>query len=333
MSPPLPPEDLERVFEQTRGLWRRASRVLFTGASGFFGSWMLESFLYAGTRLDIPFRAIAVTRNAHRFSQQLPHLAGDPRVEIVESDAALLPMPAGPVDFIIHSLVPDAATPLPETDAIFQASTKRLLEIAVFKQARSFLLCSTGAVYQPKLPPAQFSEDDPLVPLDGPVSYGQIRRRLEDQCLSALANSAVALKIARGFAFVGPRLPLDASFAIGNFLSDALAGRPITVKGDGTPVRSYMHAADLAAWLWTILTEGQPGRAYNVGSEEAVTIGDLARRIGRMLDVPVIIEGKPMAGAAPNFFVPCTRRAKSELELSVWTAQAAAFEKTIKWHR
>jgi dTDP-glucose 4,6-dehydratase len=293
---------------------------------------MLESFLYAGTRLDLPVRAIAITRSRQRFAAALPHLANDPRVETVESDAASMPIPAGPVDFIIHSLVPASGIPLPETDAIFQASTKRLLEIALNKQAQAFLLCSTGAVYQPKLPLAPFSEEDPLVPPDGPLSYGQVRRRLEDQCQSALANSAVALKIARGFAFVGPRLPLDGSFAIGNFLRDALAGRPITVQGDGSPVRSYMYAADLAAWLWTILVEGQPGRAYNVGSEEATTIGDLARRIGRMLDVPVLIAGKPLAGAAPNFYVPCTKRAQGELGVALRAHLDVAIQSMASCH-
>ena len=332
MSRPLPQEDLRHVLELTRELWSEA-RVLFTGASGFFGSWMLESFLYAGPKLDLPLRAVAVTRDARRFSEHLPHLADDPRVELLEADAAELPVPKGPVDYVIHSLVPDAGIPLGGQEGFFRSATARLLDIASAKNAEGFLLCSTGAVYQPHDPQGPFREDDPRAPLDAPVSYGQIRRKLEDQCLDAWRERSLPVKIARGFAFVGPRLPLDAGFAIGNFIEDGLAGRPISVQGDGTAVRSYLYAADLAAWLWTILLDGPPGRVFNVGSEEAVSVADLARTIGSRFGVQPVIEGKAMPGAAPPIYVPCTSRAHAELGLGVSTGLQEAIEKTIRFSR
>jgi dTDP-glucose 4,6-dehydratase len=333
MSPPLPPEDLEHVFHRAERCWHRldGKRVLFTGASGFFGSWMLESFLHAGTRLGLAFRALALTRNARRFAERLPHLARDPRVEILEADAATLPVPDGPVDFVIHSLVPDAGTSLAQMDTFFQSATARLLDVGIEKKSGAVLLCGTGAVYEPKCPPVPFFEDDPLAPSGGPLTYAQIRRCVEEQCRSGLENSRVALKIARGFAFAGPRLPLDAGFAIGNFIGDALAGRPITVQGDGTAVRSYLYAADMAAWMWKILLDGPPGRAFNVGSEEAVSIGDLAHTIGRRFGAQPIIKGKSMPGAAPAVYVPRTSRAQSELGLRAWTCLREAIEKTIRF--
>jgi dTDP-glucose 4,6-dehydratase len=253
-------------------------------------------------------------------------------VELIEADAAAMPVPGGAVDFIIHSLVPDAGTPLPEMDLFFQSATQRLLDIAIQKNSRAFLLCSTGAVYQPKDPPAPFSEEDPLVPLDSPPTYGQIRRKVEDLCLDTLEKTPVALKIARGFAFVGPRLPLDANFAIGNFLRDALAGGPIIVKSDGTAIRSYLYAADMAAWLWTILLKAPPGRAFNVGSEEAVSIGDLARRVAKMFNVSVRMAGEPLPGAAPKCYLPSTQRARMELRLETRLELEDAIHKTLSWH-
>jgi nucleoside-diphosphate-sugar epimerase/SAM-dependent methyltransferase len=335
MRPPLPSEDLECVLFHAGRCWKRleGKRVLFTGASGFFGSWLLETFLNAGTRLNLPFHAIALTRDAARFSSCLPHLAGDSRVELLESDAATMPVPDGPVDFVIHSLVPDAETPFDEQEAFFRSATSRLLDIASAKNAEGFLLCSTGAVYQPHDPPGPFLEDDPRVPQDAPVSYGQIRRKVEDQCLGAWKERGLPVKIARGFAFVGPRLPLDAGFAIGNFIGDGLAGRPIAVKGDGTAVRSYLYAADMAAWLWTILLDSPPGCVFNVGSEEAICMADLARNIGRRFAAQPIIEGKVMPGAAPPIYVPCTSRAHAELGLRASTGLHEAIEKTIRFAR
>lgn len=329
MSPPLPLEDLECVSQLAGGCWSRLEgrRVLFTGGSGFLGSWMLETFLHAGTRLNIPFRAMALTRDAARFSKSLPHLAGDPRVELLEVDAADMPVPDGPVDFVIHSLVPDGGAFLADQEFFFRSATKRLLDIASAKRADGFLLCSTGAVYQPHDPPGPFCEDDPRVSLDAPVSYGQIRRIVEDQCLGA---SNIPIKIARGFAFVGPRIPLDANFAIGNFIGDGLAGRPIRVHGDGAGVRSYLYAADMAAWLWTILLDGLPGCAFNVGSEEAVCMADLATTIGSRFDVQTIIEGKAISSAAPAIYLPRTSRACAELGLRAWTGLHEAIEKTIR---
>jgi len=335
VTSPLPQQDLVDVCSSVGSLWEKLAgkRVLFTGASGFFGSWMLETFLHAGTSLNLPFQALAVTRNARRFSEKHPHLANDPRVEILEGDITHLESPEGPVDILIHSLVPDAGTSLPEMEAFFRSATDSLLAIAVQKSVSSFLLCSTGAVYQPKDPPAPFSEEDPLIPLNGPLSYGQIRRKVEDQCLNAWKEHDLPVKIARGFAFFGPRLPLDGSFAIGNFLRDAMAGGPIVVKGDGSPVRSYLYASDMAAWLWTILIDGPSGRVFNVGSLESITIGDLAYHIGRIFNLAVCLGSKSLPGAAPSCYMPVTVRAEKELVLSSSINQDAGITKTRTWHQ
>jgi len=334
MSPPLPPDDLRLVADSVGPLWQRlaGARVLFTGASGFFGSWMLETFLHAGTQLGLPFRALALTRDRSRFSQSLPHLATDPRVEILESDAATMPVPDGPVDFVIHSMVPPAGTRLGEMARFFPAATQHLLEVAQSKSAKGFLLCSTGAVYLPKDPPAPFSEGDPLHAADGPLSYGQIRRRIEDQCLAAWMRGSLPVKIARGFTFLGPRLPLDGAFAAGNFLRDAMAGGPIVVRGDGSPVRSYLYAADLAAWLWTILLDGRPGLAYNVGSHLAITISTLARRIGSRFRVDVCLGSEGFPGAAPSCYLPATSRAEAEFGPMLHTSLRDGIDRMASWY-
>jgi nucleoside-diphosphate-sugar epimerase len=149
----------------------------------------------------------------------------------------------------------------------------------------------------------------------------------------------MGVTIARCFAFVGPYLPLDAHFAIGNFIGDAIGGGPIAVRGDGTAVRSYLYAADLVEWLVTILLRGRSGQAYNVGSEEGVSIIELARRVAAVAgesssNGPLAVEvaGAPTAGAAPDHYLPDCGRAREELGLRETTPLEEAIRRTIRFH-
>jgi dTDP-glucose 4,6-dehydratase len=138
----------------------------------------------------------------------------------------------------------------------------------------------------------------------------------------------------RAFAVVGPYLPIDRHFAIGNFIRDALAGGPIVVEGDGTPVRSYLYSSDLALWLLTILVEGLPGHAYNVGSEEAVSIADLARLVAGRSGRPIAVEIRGQAaGGVADRYVPSTIGARNELGLRVTVPLDEAIDRTLDWHR
>ena len=141
-------------------------------------------------------------------------------------------------------------------------------------------------------------------------------------------------KIARCFAFVGPHLPLDANYAIGNFIRDALRGGPIQVQGDGTPWRSYLYAADLAVWLWTLLFRGPAAEPVNVGSDQAVSIAQLAHRVQTLLapGAEVIILQEPKADVQATRYVPSIERARA-LGLETWIDLDEAILRTAAWHR
>jgi dTDP-glucose 4,6-dehydratase len=115
---------------------------------------------------------------------------------------------------------------------------------------------------------------------------------------------------------VGPYLPLDTHFAIGNFIRDAMNGGPIVIKGDGTPLRSYLYAADLAIWLWTIFVKGKSLRPYNVGSETSITIVETAQAVRRSINpsIRIEIQGIPNSGSSVEQYVPSTKHAQNELE-------------------
>src|SRR5262249_23568298 len=130
-----------------------------------------------------------------------------------------------------------------EMAKVIVCGTQRVLEFAQSAGTHGLLYLSSGAIYGTQ--PAELeriSEDFAGAPaeLRSESIYGEAKRVAEDLCVSA-ATSALHPKIARCFAFVAPRLPLGGHFAAGNFLADAVAGRAITVKGDGQPLRSYLY--------------------------------------------------------------------------------------------
>ena len=157
--------------------------------------------------------------------------------------------------------------------------TRRILEVLATKSSKvRLLLLSSGAVYG-RLPAGMLSVSEDWSgapdPLDPASAYGEGKRVSELLCSMATAmNPDFEVAIARCFAFVGPHLPLDKHFAIGNFISAALRGEDIQIHGDGTPLRSYLYAADLSYWLWVMLFDAPSNRAYNVGGSEGISIQD-----------------------------------------------------------
>lgn len=178
------------------------------------------------------------------------------------------------------------------------------------------------------------TEDEPgaRAPLDSFSAYAEGKREAERLCLSA-AGPDFEPKIARGFSFVGPYLPLDRHFAIGNFIGDVLRGGPIEARGDGTPYRSYLYGADLAVWLWTILLKGAPGRPYNVGSERRLSVAELARIVAGVLKPRCVVNilEKPSPGKPPEQYVPNTQRAQKELGLKENFGIEEAVRRTADW--
>ena len=339
-APRLPAEDLEHATSSARPQWEqlRKGRIFVTGATGFFGTWLLESFSFANQKYQLNAELVGLTRNPGSFQAKCPHLFQTGAIRLHPGDVREFDFPAGNFSHVIHAGTTSGA-PVPDRemiDTIF-LGTRRALEFAEHKKVKRFLFVSSGAVYGKQPPellriPETYSGAPDLT--DSASAYGEGKRAGEMLCAVAHRERGLETTLARCFAFVGPHLPLQAHFAIGNFIHDAMCGGPIRVK-DGRPFRSYLYASDLAHWLWTILFAGRPCHPYNVGSDQGLPISDLARRVALQLQV----SPGPDAGtsgqsgdiAKPPRYVPDIRRAQEELGLAVGVPLEQAIRKTADW--
>jgi dTDP-glucose 4,6-dehydratase len=336
-------DDLNRVLAHTEGLWDelRGARLFATGGTGFFGCWLLESFAWACDALQLNASLTVLTRSPEAFRRKAPHLASHPSIAILQGDVRTFPFPEGRFTHLIHGAADASAAlnrerPLVMLDTIVDGA-RRTLDFAVHCGATRFLMISSGAVYGAQ--PADV-ERVPETYEGGPATtdprsaYAEGKRLAELLGAVYAARHGFACPIARPFAFAGPYLPLDTHFAIGNFIADCLNRRPIEIRGDGAPSRSYLYAADLAIWLWTILLRGQSCRAYNVGSEEAVSIAGLAATVRATLGAtePVRIAGQPRPGIPAERYVPDTSRARTELGLRQTVSLEEAIRRTAAWN-
>ena len=344
---PIATGDLAHILSFTRQLWERArgKRIFLTGATGFFGAWLLESLAYCNRELQLELDATVLCRNPETAASRMPHLARETSIRFVAGDIRSFNFPEQNHDFVIHAAAPtsgaEAAQPLNLLTTLVNG-TERTLEFAQARDAKAFLFVSSGAVYGPQpenlshIPEKYRGGPDWLNPT---AAYAEGKRVSEQMCSLYACNSEIQFSVARCFAFVGPHLPLDQHFAIGNFIGDALAGRNISIRGDGTPMRSYLYAADLAIWLWTLLLSESECRAeprvFNVGSGDAISIRELALAVIEELNPTLSVEiaSERVAGTPSLQYVPDVREAEIRLGLRPMIGLREAIRRTAEWYR
>jgi nucleoside-diphosphate-sugar epimerase len=340
---PLPTFDLDHILNETRPLWEemRNKRIFITGGTGFFGCWLLESFAHINRTLNLDAQAMVLTRDPTAFAMKCPHLAADPALDFLAGDVRSFSFPEGDFDYVIHAATEAsgrqaAEKPLDMLTTIVDG-TARVLNFAQTHATGKLLLTTSGAVYGKQPASLTHVPEDYLGgpdPLDPASVYAEGKRISELMCALQSRHSPIEIKIARCFAFVGPHLPLDTHFAIGNFIGDVLAGRPIRISGDGTPMRSYLYASDLAIWLWTMLFRSPDLIPVNVGSDDDLSILELARAVVQSLNaaVDIHVAKEAIPGADIARYVPSVDRARRLLGLNQTVDLQQAIRRTAAWY-
>lgn len=295
--------------------------VLWTGATGFFGRSLLR---HLGALGSAGSEWHMLSRDPEGFAQRWPDLSGVLNTFWHQGDIMTLSTGSGPLlSHVVHAAADSTTaahlTAVQRFDQIVEG-TKRVLDVAVARGAKRFLLTSSGGVYgrQPAalmaLPEDYLGIPDPMNPSN---VYSIAKRAAEHLCALYAEEHGIEIVVARCFAFVGQDLPLDVHFAIGNFIRDALWANEIVVNGDGTPIRSYLDQRDLVRWLLALLRDGRPGEAYNVGSDQAISIADLAHVVRDLVspNKPVRILGEKIDNIERSRYVPDISKIGSDLGL------------------
>ena len=269
--------------------------IFITGGTGMIGLNLLQYGL-----IHYPdFCFTVLTRNPYVFEDRAPAIANHKRVKTYPGDIASFEFPSTHFDYIIHG-----ALDLNNIVTSGVDGTQRFAKLIEAKTARTLYL-SSGAVYQ-----------EPL------TIYGRMKQIGEETLPQAMK--------ARLFTFCGDYMPLDDRFAVGTFIRQAKGGGPISLYGGHKTYRSYMHTSEMARWCWEILLNGNPGASYNVGSEEPVSIHDLAYKVAIQLGMKV----EPQEGPEiESYYVPDTSATRAELGLSNNINLCTAIRKTIEWQK
>ena len=317
------------------------SNIFITGATGFFGKWLLETFLHFNNNLGLNTNICALSRSPENLLKQFPYYKSD-KITWLKGDIKSFEFPGGELDYIIHAATDSDAklnseSPLIMLDTINEG-TRRVLEFAKSKPGlKSLLFTSSGAVYGKQPDTVSFikESDSFYIDLNNPGSaYAEGKRMAELYCSIYAKQYNIPIVIARCFAFVGPHLPLDKHYAIGNFINDGLNGRDITISGDGTPQRSYMYAADLVLWLLTLLLKGNSGDVYNVGSDMPISIYKLALKIAELFPgISINILNQNRSTDRNQNYVPDVSKFKNKFELNQNIDLEIAIQRTIEYYK
>ena len=319
-------QDVQSAAEGVKGLEKLyGAAVLVTGATGMIGSFVTDLLLFAGREKGMQIRVLAAGRDPERIRARFPGEDVIPvRYDLLEP--AGIPQAA---DFVIHAASPaDPASFAAKPAEILAGGvmgTHNLLEYARQCGAKRFLFVSSGEVYG-RMPDQSeaFREEEAgfIDPMSLRAAYPNGKRAGETLCAAYSAEYGLNTVVARPCHTFGATMTERDSRAASQFLREAAAGRPVVLNSAGLQERSWCCAADCAAALVTLLTEGRCAEAYNVAdSASHATIAELAARIAEAAGVPLLKEtAGPLAGI-PASPIPRQVLSDGKLKSLGWRAR------------
>jgi dTDP-glucose 4,6-dehydratase len=301
-----------------------------SGAAGFIGSHLCERLLEKGHQV------IALDSFLTGSLANLEHLAASPDFQLVKQDVCLPVTVEGPVDLVLHFASPASPVDFPaipiEIVKVGTLGTHNMLGLALAKGAR-FLLASTSEVYgDPLEHPQRESYHGNVNPIGPRGCYDEGKRCAEAFTMAYHRAHGLETRIVRIFNTYGPRMRLDDGRVIPNYFSQALRGEPLTVYGDGTQTRSLCYVDDLVTGALAVL-EGPDPLPFNIGSQDEVTMLELAGIVKRVTGSGSEIEFRPLPEDDPRQRRPDTGRASALLGWTPTTSLEDGLRRTLEYFR
>ena len=305
-------------------------RAVVTGGAGFVGSWLCERLLDLGT--DV----LCVDSFLTGSPDNVAHLRDRDGFTLLEQDVTEPWDVPCTVDLLFHLASP--ASPVHylqmpiETLRAGSLGTMHALDLAHRTGAR-FVLASTSEVYGDPLehpqPESYWGNVNPI----GPRSvYDEAKRFAEALTTAYRTHHGVDTAIVRIFNTYGPRMRPDDGRAVPTFMAQALAGRPITVAGDGSQTRSICHVEDTVEGIVALAASTEPG-PVNIGNQDEMSMLELAERIRDLAGSDSPLEFVALPTDDPKVRRPDTSRAE---ELLGWKPQVYpedGLRQTLDWFR
>lgn len=304
--------------------------LFVTGCTGFTGYWILMT-IYCLNLKGFNIQVTGISRHPDQFYQRHPFFLSKKWLHLIKGEVRDFPLKNEVYDYVIHAAMDTQPDKLKNGSDLFDIATrgtKRVIEQAKMASANSILIVSSGAVYESDYVPQKTGK------LNSANYYSMAKQLMEQVALSETEGSMCQLKLARCFAFIGYLLPKH--LAVAQFIRSALNDECITIHGNGSPVRSYLYAADMALWLLQILINGKDKAAYDVGSDDAITLLEHAERIRQIISPSKqvrIMEQCSGSIKKRDVYVPDIIKSKQDLGLDVWTNLNSAIRKTLLMER
>jgi dTDP-glucose 4,6-dehydratase len=307
-------------------------RVVITGGAGFVGSHLVERYLRDGHEV------VAIDNLCTGSLRNLDDASENSRLTFVRADAAM-PLPVrGKVDLVLHFSSP--ASPLDyarlalETLAVNSAGTGHACDLAERHGAR-LLFASTSEVYgDPHVHPQPESYWGNVNPVGERACYDEAKRFGEALITTRMRKGPLDARIVRIFNTYGPRMAENDGRAVPNFFAQALAGKPLTVYGEGNQTRSFTYVDDLVEGIVRLAAhpDGR-GAIVNIGNPEETTIADCAAIIAETAGVAFHVEHRPLPPDDPTRRKPDITRARTLLGWEPTTPLRDGIARTLAWWR